>query len=319
LQIVRPLGALLCDLALVEAPPAGAREDSGAVVLRWLGVAGFSISDGGTALLQDPYLSRPGPLRCLFRRYRPDEEILSRFLDPGGPAPEIASARAFLIGHSHFDHLGDAPWLAARTGATVVGSRTTEAISRGYGLAAAQTRRADPGDRFREGPFEIRVVESRHARVLFGAAPLRGEVSKPPKGPIHVLSFKLGDVRDHLITHEPSGLRVYIASSAAVHRPALEALRDEGVEVDALLAATKGRDEGFARTLVEMLRPRLVIPHHYDDFFGAVEAPRAGAPNDPGDLAAFEVEIRDAAARFGLATEVRRLGLFEPVRLTPRD
>jgi L-ascorbate metabolism protein UlaG (beta-lactamase superfamily) len=282
-------------------------------------VAGFSISDGATALLQDPYLSRPGLLACLLRRYRPDAEILSRFLEPNGPAPEIAKARLVLIGHSHFDHLGDAPWLAARTGASVAGSRTTEAISLGYGLAAAQVRRAEPGDRLREGPFEVRLVESRHARVLLGRVPMPGEVSKPPKAPIHVRSFKVGGVRDHLITHEPSGLRVYITSSASVHRPALEALRDEGVEIDALLAATPGRDEAYARTLVELLRPRLVIPHHYDDFFGAVDAPRAGAPSHPADLAAFEAEIREAAARCGQASEIRCPGLFEPLHLAPRD
>jgi L-ascorbate metabolism protein UlaG (beta-lactamase superfamily) len=290
-----------------------------AVVLRWLGVAGFSISDGGTALLQDPYLSRPGLLACLLRRYRPDAEILSRFLEPNAPAPEIAKARLVLIGHSHFDHLGDAPWLAARTGASVAGSRTTEAISLGYGLAASQIRRAEPGDRLREGPFEVRFVESRHARVLFGRVPMPGEVSETPKAPIHVRSFKVGGVRDHLITHEPSGLRVYITSSASLHRPALEALRDEGVEIDALLAPTPGRDEGYARTLVELLRPRLVVPHHFDDFFGPVDAPRAGAPKRPEDLAAFEAEIREAAARCGRATEVRCPGLFEPLHLVPRD
>jgi len=319
LRIARAIGALLLDLTLPEASPAGVRTDSGVVVLRWLGVAGFSISDGETVLLQDPYLSRPGLLKCLFRRYRPDAQVLSRFLEPDGPAPEIANARALLIGHSHFDHLGDATWLAARTGASVVGSRTTEAISLGYGLAASQMRRADPGDRLREGAFEVRFVESRHARVLLGKVPMRGEVSKPPNGPIHVLSFKLGDVRDHLITHEPSGLRVYITSSARVHRPALEALRGEGVEVDALLAATPGWDEAYARTLVEMLRPRLVIPHHHDDLFGAVGASRAGAPRHPADLAAFEAEIREAAARCGRAIEVRRPGLFEPLHLNPRD
>jgi L-ascorbate metabolism protein UlaG (beta-lactamase superfamily) len=289
-----------------------------AVVLRWLGVAGFSISDGETALLQDPYLSRPRLLTCLLRRYRPDAEILSRFLEPSGPAPEIAKARLLLIGHSHFDHLGDAPWLAARTGASVVGSRTTEAISLGYGLTASQIRCAEPGDRLREGPFEVRFVESRHARVLFGRVPMPGEVAEPPKAPIHVRSFKVGGVRDHLITHEPSGLRVYITSSASVHRPALEALRGEGVEIDALLAPTPGRDEAYARTLVELLRPRLVIPHHYDDFFRAIEAPRAGAPSHPADLAAFGAEIREAAARCGLETEVRCSGLFEPLQLAPR-
>ena len=36
-------------------------------------------------------------------------------------AAELGRAAAILVGHSHYDHLGDAPWLARRTGAVLVG------------------------------------------------------------------------------------------------------------------------------------------------------------------------------------------------------
>jgi L-ascorbate metabolism protein UlaG (beta-lactamase superfamily) len=288
---------------------------SGAVTVRWLGVAGFSIQAGGTTLLFDPYLSRPSLWRTLLWRYRPDTERLARLTGPGSPAPELASAELLLIGHSHFDHLGDAPWLAGRSGALLVGSETTVAIARGYGLPEARTRRADPGARLREGPFEIRVVESRHAPVLFGRVPLEGEVRTPPKAPIHALSFVLGDARGYLVTHRPTGLRVYVLSSADRHLPALEALREEGVEVDLLLPAMRGRDAGFARDLVRTLRPHRIVPHHFDDFFRGLDDPDAAAPADPEDLAAFESELRAAGEAAGVALEVRRLGLFETLTL----
>lgn len=142
------------------------------VDLRWLGVAGFSFESDGVVLLHDPYLSRPSLLRTLFSRYEPDAELLTRLGREDGPAPELSRPRLLLVGHSHFDHLGDVPWLARAHGGTVVGSGTTVAISRGYGVPNAQVRRADPGDELAEGPFDIRVVESRHAEVLFGRVPL---------------------------------------------------------------------------------------------------------------------------------------------------
>ena len=85
-----------------------------------------------------------------------------------------------------------------------------------------------------------------------------------------------------------------VLSSAAVHEPALAALREAGVEIDILLPATMGRSPDYARQLVENLRPRLVVPHHFDDFWRSLDHPQAAAPSDPEDVAAFEAEIRAA-------------------------
>jgi L-ascorbate metabolism protein UlaG (beta-lactamase superfamily) len=299
-----------CALAIAVGP---AHADG--LSVRWLGVAGFAISDGETTLLHDPYLSRPGLWETLFSWYRPDAEVLAPLLEPGSPAPELGRGTLILVGHSHFDHLGDVPWIAARTGAVVAGSRTTVAIAQGYGLPAEQTRQIDPGDALSEGPFTIRTVESRHARIFFGRPPLVGVVEEPPETPIHALSFKLGDARGYLVTHRPTGLRIFLLSSAGVHVPALEALAARGLRVDLLLAAIQGRDASFTRTLVTHLRPRVVIPHHFDDFFRPLDDPGAGEPSDPADVDAFEAEVRAAAEAEGLAVTVARLGLFETYTL----
>ena len=307
--------ALLALLFLLAAAGPTAAEEG--VALRWLGVAGFSIRAGETVLLHDPYLSRPGLLQTLLRSYQPDLAVLEPLLAAGSPAPELARARLVLVGHSHFDHLGDVPWIAGRSGAGVAGSATTAAIARGYGLPAQRLQVVGPGQTLREGPFEIRVVESRHARVLAGRVPMPGEVSEPPEAPIHAYSFKMGGALGYLVTHLPSGLRIFLLSSAGLHPPALQALAEEGVRVDALLPAIQGRPPGFAESLVRALRPRLVVPHHFDDFWRGLDAADPGAPRDPEDLAAFEQEVLEAARAAGLQVEVRRPGLFEPLVLAP--
>lgn len=307
------LAALL--LAVLAAAPARAQE--GAVDVRWLGVAGFSIRAGETTLLHDPYLSRPSLWRSATSWYQPDAAVLEPLLGPESPVPELASARAILIGHSHFDHLGDAPWLALRSGGDVIGSRTTTLIAQAYGLPAERAVQAEPGTALREGPFTVRVIESRHARVMFGRVPLEGTLDAVPEAPLHALAFPLGDARFYLVRHEPSGIQVLLASSAAAYPPALEALRKEGLPpVDLLLAASQGWDADYVRALIATFRPRVVVPHHYESFFEPLDSPDAVTPSDPEDLAAFEQALRDAARSEGVDAEVRRLGLFESIHLT---
>jgi L-ascorbate metabolism protein UlaG (beta-lactamase superfamily) len=287
-----------------------------AVSVRWLGVAGFAIRAGDTVLLHDPYLSRPGLWRTATSWYQPDPAVLEPLLADASPVPELARAKAILIGHSHFDHLGDAPWLAQRTGARLFGSRTSVLIAQAYGLPGAQAVQADPGDTLREGPFSVRVIESRHARVMLGRVPLEGELTEVPEAPLHALSFPLGDARLYLVRHEPSGVQILLASSASAYAPALEALEAEALHVDLALLASQGWDAGYVEGVISTFRPRLVVPHHYESFFEPISSPDAATPGDPEDLAAFEQALRDAAKARGLDTEVRRLGLFEAIPLS---
>ncbi|MDO8209770.1 metal-dependent hydrolase [Conexibacter sp. CPCC 206217] len=67
--------------------------------LRFLGQSAFSLSDGGTTVLTDPFLTG-----------NPRAVVSADELDP----------QAILLTHGHGDHLGDTVPIAKRTGATVV-------------------------------------------------------------------------------------------------------------------------------------------------------------------------------------------------------
>jgi L-ascorbate metabolism protein UlaG (beta-lactamase superfamily) len=302
----------LLVFALLVAAPAGAT-----VELRWLGVAGFTLTSGETVIAHDPYLSRPGLLATLFRPYEPDAAVLDRMLGAESPAPELVRASLLIVGHSHFDHLGDVAAIASRTGARVVGSATTANIAQGYGLAVERTLVASPGAVLEEGAFEVRVFESRHAKVLLGRVPFEGEVTEPPEAPLRAFSFVLGDARGYLVTERATGLRIVFLSSAGRHLPALEEIGRLAAPVDLLLPASQGGDADYARDLVRTLRPRLVVPHHFDDFSVSLDDPSAGDPSDLEALAAFEAQLRAAAAAEGVALEVRRPRLFEAIPIAP--
>ena len=302
-------------LLLVSPSFAGAARAE--VELRWLGVAGFTLRAGDTVIAHDPYLSRPGRFATLFRPIQPDAAVLDRMLGPASPAPELARVSLLLVGHSHYDHLADVPEIARRTGARVAGSATTANIARAYGLAPERALVVGPGAVLEEGAFAVRVFESRHAKVLLGRVPFEGVLTEPPEAPLRAFSFVLGDARGYLVTERASGLRIVILSSAGRHVPALEEIGQVAAPVDLLLAASQGGDASYARDLVRTLHPRLVVPQHFDDFSVPLDDPAAGDPVDPEALAAFEAQLRDAAAAEGVALEIRRPKLFQTIALAP--
>lgn len=313
-EIRRIVTHSLVALALMALPWASAAtaDDTSSVAIRWLGTNSISITSGDTTILMDPYLSRPGWMGLLFGWYRPDAQKLAHYVDAAGPSPEFRKTKMILVGHSHFDHLGDVPWFADKTGAMVVGTLTTANIARAYGVPEAQTRIVGDGDRFDVGPFAVRVVASRHGKVMFGRVPFDGIVSEPPEAPIHAVSFKMGGALGFLVTHQPSSKRFYFLSSADVDPEALQRLHDEGGRADVVFVTLPGRDEHFIPRIIENLRPAQIIPVHYDDFTVPLEGAE-GAWLEQARLGDLESEVNRAAQAAGLTVETRQIPIGEQI------
>src|SRR5258706_14332547 len=95
-----------------ELRPRSSTGAGAAVRIRWLGTAAHVVETDTTTLLIDPFLSRPRLWRLVGTRLRPDEAAVRARLPP--------RVDAVLCGHSHFDHLLDAPLIARLTGARLV-------------------------------------------------------------------------------------------------------------------------------------------------------------------------------------------------------
>jgi L-ascorbate metabolism protein UlaG (beta-lactamase superfamily) len=295
---------------LAGAASAAGAADPNSIAIRWLGTNSLSVASGDTTILIDPYLSRPGRLALLFSWYRPDVNKLAPYMAEDGPAPEFRQTKAILVGHSHFDHLGDVPWFAEKTGAIVAGTLTTANIARAYGVPEKQTRVVGNGDRFSVGPFDVRVVASRHGKVMFGRVPFDGIISEPPQAPLHAVSFKMGGALGYHITHRPSGRRFYFLSSADIEPEALKRLHVEGVTADVVFATLPGRDEHYLPRVIKNLRPAIIVPVHYDDFSVPLEQAQGAWLEEArvGDLAG---EVKAAADAAGLSVEVRPMKILE--------
>ena len=226
--------------------------------ITWLGTAGFVIESPETTLLVDPFVTRPGLMR-LARRVIPDDLAIARHVP--------RKVDAVLCGHSHYDHIADAPRIAKQTKAKLVGSPSTCAWGRAEGLPESQLVQIPAtGALVRFGDIEVRYVPSRHGKAILGRIPAPGEVLTTPRGPGRIWHYRMGGAFGLLI--KAPGVTIYHNGSADLIDAELE-----GERADVVLAGLAGRKgtENYVGRLIGALGPKLVVPTHHDAFFAPLE------------------------------------------------
>ena len=251
---------------------------SGAVRFTFLGTAGFMVASQERTFVLDPYVSRAGLWRTAFGRLPVDEARVRQY---------VPVADEVLIGHSHHDHALDGPAVCKHTGARLLGSASTMNLARAYGLDAAQHVEVTAGVPVPCGAAIATPLASRHGKALLGRIPLPGNIDAPPTWPPRVYDLRHGPVFHwHL---QLGGVRVLHVDSA-------DFLDDQLAEADVLLLCAVGRQyrQDYTRTLLQRVKPRVVIPCHWDDFTLPLEAPPRQLPGV--DVEGFVEEIRAGGA-----------------------
>ncbi len=271
------------DLAAYEGhrlPPASAR--AGDVRATFLGVSTVLVEDGETALLSDGFFSRPGLLRTLLTRIEPDPARIGRALERAG----VGSLAAVLVVHSHYDHAMDAPEVARRTGAVVVGSPSTANVARGAGLAEERIRVVAAGETLGFGGFRVTPLPGRH----FPHGQAMGEIREPLVPPARATAYLEGGSWSYLVEHGERSLLIH--GSAGYVEGALRGRHADVVFLGVGLLATRdlAYREAYWREVVAAVGARRVVPIHWDDFGRPLDEPLAAFPRAIDDL--------DAALRF---------------------
>jgi L-ascorbate metabolism protein UlaG (beta-lactamase superfamily) len=222
--------------------------------LTWLGTAGFRLSYQGTVIWIDPYVTRL-PLVDLLRRRAvpPSQEAVARWID---------RADAVLVGHTHFDHALDVPAIAKRTGCKVYGSQSAANLMQLYALRE-QAVVVEPHRDYEVGPFKFHFVPSQHSKLQLGLRiPFSGELTCDHVDELTPQAYRCGQVW---------GIHVEVAGMRFYHQGSADLLEDEirDRDVDVFLCGISGRrfTEKYIERIVKRLRPQVVVPTHYDDFF----------------------------------------------------
>ncbi|HWP66881.1 MAG TPA: MBL fold metallo-hydrolase [Candidatus Limnocylindria bacterium] len=241
-----------------------------AVTVRFLGVSSLAISDGTTTLVTDGFVSRPGLLRTIAGRIAPDPATIDWALERAG----LRRAAAVLTVHSHYDHAMDAPLVAERLGALLVGSESTANVARGVRFPEERIRIVTPGAPMPFGVFEVTLLESRH----FPHGMAMGAITEPLVPPARATAYREGGSYSILVAH-PLGT-LLVQGSAGWKEGALAGRRAEVVflGVGALGTKDDAYTERYLREVVDAVGARLVVPIHWDDFTRPLGEPLVPMP-----------------------------------------
>jgi L-ascorbate metabolism protein UlaG (beta-lactamase superfamily) len=283
-------------------------------MLTYLGAAGWEITDGTTVILVDPYLSRLPVLAdgtSLGRAagadrppVSPNTELVS---DTAAVATHIRRADFILLHHSHFDHILDAPYIARKTGATVIGHESSINVMRASGIPASQLITVRGGEDYSFGTFSIRVIPSIHSPLFqkhyFDSRIIPSTV-RPP--------FKMGDLAEGgslAFLIRIAGHQILTFGSMNYIEREVEGLRPDIV----LMGAGQSRVEiyDYAGRLMRVLGfPAVVLPTHWDNYFVPFEASQ---DESIARLQGFAREVRAASPR----TQVIVPRYFVPIVVPP--
>ena len=267
------------DPALYRQPPDAADPT---VTLRYLGTAGFQLTSAQRTLVIDPFITRPGLLATGLQRLVPDADRLARV---------IPRADDVLVGHSHHDHILDAPMLCQQTGARFIGSKDACNVARAAGVPESQLRATVGRERIPCGSTAtVYGAPSRHGRVYFGRVTLPGTIDAPPAWPPRVWDLPHGLVLNWHV--EINGLRIFHVDSADIINEELKGLR---ADVVCLCAIGRRYRPDYIKDAISILRPKLVVACHWDWFFKPYEAHPVLLPGV--DLPGFIAEVEALGAQ----------------------
>ena len=254
-------------------------EGEGEVSIRWLGTAGFVIQTPSRTVVLDPFVTRT-PLLKMLGRLVPNEALIER---------EIPEADDVIIGHSHYDHILDAPSLCVRTGARLIGCPSACNVGRAGGVPEEQLVCTEGNEDIPCGDGMIaRGIPSVHGRV-YGIVPLQGTIDAPPKWPPRNRDLRHGIVFNWYLEHQRrdgTPLRVLHVDSAEFFT---ERVKDVRADVLCLCAIGRNYRPRYLEELVELTRPKWIVPCHWDWLFDAFDAPPRQLPGV--DLEGFVREI----------------------------
>jgi L-ascorbate metabolism protein UlaG (beta-lactamase superfamily) len=255
--------------------------------LQWLGTAGFRLGYEGFELLVDPYVTRSSSREVFGRRpLQPDQSLI---------AEHLPAADAVLVGHTHFDHALDVPPLSRRTGCRVYGSRSLCRLMALHGLVDRAVE-VECGQVYPLGPFEVTFVESAHSKLLLGLeVPYEGELTCDRVDRLSGREYRCGRVY---------GIHVAVAGASFYHLGSANLIEERirHRDVDYLLAGISGRGftADFTARALRVLSPRVVVPHHYDQFLRPLSREMAFAFNV--NLGGFAREVRAVSADIAIRT-----------------
>ena len=281
----------------------------GQVRLTYLGNAGWEITDGRTVIIVDPFVTQfsrvpttGGPVR------RSMDDLL--IPDTAAIEQRIPRADYILVTHAHFDHVLDAPYLARKTGAVIVGNASVANVARGSNVSDSALITVRGGEDYEFGAFSLRVIPSLHSALLNKRYFTRigmGDIPRTIKMPARRGDY-MQDGGTMMYLLRIGGQQILIMGGMNYIEREVEGLRPD----IALIGAIKpnggyGEIYDYIGRLMRALgNPKTVLPTHLDAY---------GNPARQADIAAQRRAFADEVHGISPRTRVILPTWFEPIVL----
>lgn len=203
----------------------------------------------------------------------------------------IEKLEAVLLTHTHYDHALDAPAVARRCGAQLVGSESAANLGRGAGMQEDRLLTVFPGKPTPFGSFIATFIESRHLpfpRWVSRRAGVGLEIEKPLTPPARMDAYKSGKVYGLLLEHNLG--RLLVLGSAGFIEGSLQ-----DTPADVVVLSVGGLDfhgksycTRFYQESVLVTGAKRVLLSHWDDFTRPIARPFKGMPLSRRSLARLQ-------------------------------
>jgi L-ascorbate metabolism protein UlaG (beta-lactamase superfamily) len=265
------------NMSIAKAPPVARAEPAGqnSLQIQWFGTSCFALQFGDKLILTDPFLTHQSMTRTLFRRQlRSDPELVARKLKALPRAPD-----AIFVGHSHYDHILDAPEVLTLYPKTpIYGSVSVRNVLCGSGKQFTNTwKQVQANGEWQQVASGIRykALSATHARQV-KVLPLfyRGHVNQCQKGS-SVNAYKAGETYVYAFELVNGTLTNVVYFAGAAHHGSEGFSRDSlpAVNLAILPVASWKNTRDYPREFIERLQPQHIIASHYNSFFQTDDNP----------------------------------------------
>jgi L-ascorbate metabolism protein UlaG (beta-lactamase superfamily) len=281
-----------------QSPAKNGGPGTSGVSFKWFGTDGWEITFGTKTVLLDPWLSRT------------DAGLFSGKFNPKTPAKieealidqHIKKADQILIGHGHFDHIADVPYIAKKTGATVIGSESHMNMLRAHGLPEPKLVPCRGGEFFQFDGYTIEVFRSLHSLQPTKKVPFPGRFLSVPTIPATIAEMPEGDSLIYMLT-VGGKFSIFLMSTANFIEREIVGLRP-----DVALVAPLGRGQvpNFTARLLKAINdPKMILPTHWDNWERPLSDPPQDLRNqlgDAGNIDLFVNEIKQVSPKCQVVT-----------------
>ena len=260
----------------------GCCQASDGLSVQYLGTGGWLLRWRSAVLLTGPYYTNASAVATVFGPMRSDTAVVERSLPP------VRDAEAILVGHAHFDHLLDVPYVARvrAPDATIYASRTAKNILAGdsaldndrvMAMNDIAGTAARPGTwvKTQGGRVRIMALIAGHAPHFQGVELYRGTVDQPlDELPRRAEDWVGGQTLAYLIDFLDGdgsvAFRVHYqdaaASSPLGQVPQLPPGDQAPVDVVILCPPSFSEVEQYPEGIIENTQPRVALLGHWEDF-----------------------------------------------------